>query len=267
MHRIITAIVALAAFTGVTTAAAAEPTDSAAVALATIWSDYLANANTQSPPTDAEAYIGGVADALLSTDADESRMRGIAEGSMMARQLVQMEQMTGLKIDRAAFVAALRSAFAGQPTGFTRTSAESYLDHAAEASARTASEQTARECAQFLAEQAKRPGVTMTPSGLLFEVIADGDGVPPSADDTVDVYYTGTLPDGTVFDATTEGRPATFPVGKTVKGFAEGLQMMKPGGHYRIYIPAALAYGDQGAGGVIPPGSAIAFDVELLNVK
>ena len=267
MRKIITAIVALAAFTGLTTAAAAEPSDSAAVALATIWSDFLGSANARNHPTDAEAYVGGIADALLSTDADDSRMRGIAEGMAMARQLVQMEQSTGLTIDRAAFVAALRSAFAGQPTGFTRTSAENYLDRAAEASARTASERTAAESTRFLAEQAKRPGVTVTPSGLLFEVIADGEGIPPSADDTVDVYYTGTLPDGTVFDSTTEGRPATFPVGKTVKGFAEGLQMMKPGGHYRLYIPAALAYGDQGAGGVIPPGSAIAFDVELLNVK
>lgn len=71
-----------------------------------------------------------------------------------------------------------------------------------------------------------------------------------------------------MFDSTTEGKPTSFTVGRTVKGFAEGLQMMKPGGRYRLYIPAALAYGDQGLrSGVIPPGSAIAFDVELLNVK
>lgn len=267
MRKIITAVVALMALTGIPKATAAEPTDSAAVALATVWADFIDKANDQSRPADSEAFIGGVAEALLTPVADSSRILGLSEGMAIARQLSQMEQVTGLKIDRNAFVEALRLAYAGQPTGFTRQSAESYLDRAAEASARTARETTSRESSRYLAEQAKRPGVTMTPSGLLFEVIADGDGVPPSADDTVDVYYTGTLPDGTVFDSTTEGRPATFPVGQTVKGFAEGLQMMKPGGHYRLYIPASLAYGDQGAGGVIPPGSAIVFDVELLNVK
>lgn len=267
MHKVITAIIAFAALTATGTATASEHNDSAAVALATVWGDFLNGQNTQNRPADYEAYIEGIAEALRSTDTDNSRLRGIAEGMAMARQLMQMEQQTGLKIDRTAFVTALKSAASGTPTGFTRQSAEAYLDNAANAAARAASERTSRQSAEFLAEQAKRPGVTMTPSGLLFEVIADGDGIPPSADDTVDIYYTGTLPDGTVFDSTTEGRPASLPVGQTVKGFAEGLQMMKPGGHYKLYIPASLAYGEQGAGGVIPPGSAIAFDVELLNVK
>ncbi len=267
MRKIITAVVALLALTGTSKAAAAESTDSAAVALATLWTDFINQANGQTRAADSEAFIGGVAEALMTPDADNSRLLGLSQGMAIARQLGQMEQMTGLKIDRKAFVDALRQAFAGKSTGFTREAAESYLDRIAQASARAARETSARESSNYLAEQAKRPGVTMTPSGLLFEVISDGDGVPPSADDTVDVYYTGTLPDGTVFDSTTEGRPATFPVGQTVKGFAEGLQMMKPGGHYRLYIPASLAYGNQGAGGVIPPGSAIVFDVELLNVK
>lgn len=183
------------------------------------------------------------------------------------RQLQQIEQSSGLKIDRTAFLAALNDAATGKPTGFTSGTAEAYLNRAAEQASRTAAEQTRKKSAEFLAQQAKRQNVTVTPSGLLFEVITDGEGVPPSADDTVDIYYTGSLPDGTVFDSTTEGRPASMRVSQTVKGFSEGLQMMKPGGHYRLYIPADLAYGEHGAGGVVPPGSAIAFDIELLNVK
>lgn len=246
---------------------ATQPVDSTAMALATVWSEFISERNASDAPADSAAYMAGITEALKATKASDSRLRGIAEGMAMARQLSQMERQTGLKIDREVFASALQQAAQGNTAGFTRTSAEAYLDNMAAAAAREASQRTARESSEFLSAKAKLPGVTMTPSGLLFEVVTEGEGVPPSADDTVDVYYTGTLPDGTVFDSTTEGKPASFTVGRTVKGFAEGLQMMKPGGRYRLYIPAALAYGDQGAGGVIPPGSAIAFDVELLNVK
>ena len=244
MRRFLYAILCLVVFGRM--ANAAEPVDSTAMALATVWSEFISERNASDAPADSAAYMAGITEALKATQASDSRLRGIAEGMAMARQLSQMERQTGLKIDREVFASALQQAAAA---------------------AREASQRTARESAEFLSAKAKLPGVTMTPSGLLFEVVTEGEGVPPSADDTVDVYYTGTLPDGTVFDSTTEGKPASFTVGRTVKGFAEGLQMMKPGGRYRLYIPAALAYGDQGAGGVIPPGSAIAFDVELLNVK
>ena len=116
----------------------------------------------------------------------------------------------------------------------------------------------------FLEAQKSREGVIETPSGLLFEVLTEGEGLPPAETDTVKVTYTARLADGTVFDQTE--RPIQFPVNRLVPGFTEGLKMMKPGGEYRLFIPPALGYGDRGAAGVIPPGAALDFTVHLLDI-
>ncbi|MCD8528489.1 MAG: FKBP-type peptidyl-prolyl cis-trans isomerase [Chitinophagales bacterium] len=121
----------------------------------------------------------------------------------------------------------------------------------------------------FLAENAKKPGVKTTASGLQYEVIKEGTGKTPSASDEVTVNYHGTLIDGTVFDSSIErGEPITFPLNGVIRGWTEGLQLMKEGATYRFYIPSDLAYGDQGVGGgAIPGGSTLIFDVELLEVN
>ncbi|MDE6581168.1 MAG: FKBP-type peptidyl-prolyl cis-trans isomerase [Duncaniella sp.] len=107
----------------------------------------------------------------------------------------------------------------------------------------------------------------MTPSGLQYEVLAEGDGPKPTAQDRVEVHYTGKLIDGTVFDSSVErGTPATFGVTQVIPGWVEALQMMPEGSKWRLFIPSQLAYGPQGAGGVIGPNSTLIFDVELLKV-
>ena len=116
----------------------------------------------------------------------------------------------------------------------------------------------------FLDAQKQREGVHEMPSGLLFEVITEGEGASPADTDKVRVIYTGKLADGTVFDET--DRPIEFPVQGLVPGFTEGLKMMKTGGEYRLFIPADLGYGSRGAAGVIPPGAALDFTVRLLDV-
>jgi FKBP-type peptidyl-prolyl cis-trans isomerase FklB len=119
----------------------------------------------------------------------------------------------------------------------------------------------------FLAENGKRPEVTTTASGLQYEVLAEGAGESPAASDQVVVHYTGKLIDGTVFDSSVErGEPATFGVTQVIPGWVEALQMMKPGAKWRVFIPSNLAYGPQGAGGVIGPNATLIFDVELLSV-
>ena len=119
----------------------------------------------------------------------------------------------------------------------------------------------------FLAENGKRPEVTTTASGLQYEVLAEGAGQSPAASDQVVVHYTGKLIDGTVFDSSVErGEPATFGVTQVIPGWVEALQMMKPGAKWRVFIPSNLAYGPQGAGGVIGPNATLIFDVELLSV-
>ncbi len=120
----------------------------------------------------------------------------------------------------------------------------------------------------FLAENAKRPEVKTTESGLQYEVIAEGNGKKPAATDVVKVHYKGTLIDGTVFDSSYDrGEPAEFPLNRVIAGWTEGLQLMSVGSKYKLYIPYQLGYGERGAGQDIKPYSALIFDVELLEIK
>lgn len=119
----------------------------------------------------------------------------------------------------------------------------------------------------FLAENGKRVEVKTTPSGLQYEVLTEGDGPQPKATDQVEVHYTGRLIDGTVFDSSVDrGQPATFGVTQVIPGWVEALQLMKAGSKWRLFIPSDLAYGPNGAGGVIGPNQTLIFDVELLKV-
>ena len=125
----------------------------------------------------------------------------------------------------------------------------------------------AAEGTAFLEDNAKRAEVTVTESGLQYEVLSMGEGDKPAADSTVRVHYHGTLINGTVFDSSVErGQPAEFPVNGVIKGWTEALQLMAPGAKFRLYIPHDLAYGERGAGASIAPFSTLIFDVELLEV-
>ena len=125
----------------------------------------------------------------------------------------------------------------------------------------------AAEGIAFLEENAKRPEITVTESGLQFEVLTAGEGEKPTADSTVRTHYHGTLINGTVFDSSYErGQPAEFPVGGVIKGWTEALQMMGTGSKWRLYVPHELAYGERGAGTAIAPFSTLIFDVELLEI-
>ncbi len=118
----------------------------------------------------------------------------------------------------------------------------------------------------FLAAYAKKPGVVTRPSGLMYRIIRNGFGKRPTAFDTVDCYYKGSLINGTVFDQTEPGLPAKFTVNKLIPGWTEALEIMREGDHWELAIPANLAYGARGAGGVIPPNQVLVFDLELVKV-
>ena len=120
---------------------------------------------------------------------------------------------------------------------------------------------------KFLAENAKKESITTLPSGLQYEVIKEGNGKKPSATDRVQCHYEGTLIDGTIFDSSIKrGEPAVFGVNQVIKGWVEALQLMQEGAKWRLYIPYDMAYGEHGAGEMIPPYSALIFDVELIKV-
>lgn len=120
---------------------------------------------------------------------------------------------------------------------------------------------------EFLAANGKRENVHTTPSGLQYEVLKEGTGPKPKANEMVTVHYTGTLIDGTVFDSSVErGEPATFGVSQVIPGWVEALQLMNEGSKWKLFIPSALAYGPNGAGGVIGPNQTLLFEVELITV-
>ena len=107
-----------------------------------------------------------------------------------------------------------------------------------------------------------------TASGLVYQSLKDGAGQSPASSDTVKVNYRGTLPDGREFDSSYKrGEPAEFPLNRVIACWTEGVQMMKPGGKARLTCPPAIAYGERGAGGVIPPNATLVFEVELISVR
>lgn len=119
----------------------------------------------------------------------------------------------------------------------------------------------------WLAEKAMEEGVVSLPSGLMYQVLNEGSGKKPTAEDTVECHYEGRLIDGTVFDSSYKrGESATFPLNGVIAGWTEGVQLMSEGAKYRFFIPYQLAYGERGAGASIPPFAALVFDVELIKV-
>ena len=242
--------------------------DSCAAAFATTMAQYLKpeieKAFTPAPDSIAE-FVRGVAHAFDIKDIDAPYYLGVRCGLAMIDRLEQMQQM-GFPITTEAFCRQLQNALTDSAMGFNEKTADEFLHQwmarlypEPELSALSPESQ-----ADYLADQKSREGVTETPSGLLFEVITEGEGPHPTDTDTVRLTYTGRLSDGTVFDSTE--RPVQFPVARLVPGFTEGLKMMKTGGEYRIIIPPHIGYGDKGAGGVIPPGAVLDFTIHLLDI-
>jgi FKBP-type peptidyl-prolyl cis-trans isomerase FklB len=124
---------------------------------------------------------------------------------------------------------------------------------------------SAQANAAYLAANAKKPGVIVKPDGLQIKIIHSGYGKRPTPTDTVQVYYTGSLINGTVFDGTSPDLPASFKVSQVVPGWIEALQLMREGDHWQLVIPSSIGYGSRGAGKAIPPDQTLVFDMTLLT--
>lgn len=178
----------------------------------------------------------------------------------------------GLELDTDALNAGIEDAMAEMQPRLSQSELEAAfttLQERVAAEAEAAGAANMAEAQAFLAENAQRSEVTVTDSGLQYEVLSEGpeDAPSPTPDDTVQVHYHGTLPDGTVFDSSVQrGEPISFPVTGVIPGWVEALQLMSVGDKYKLFIPPDLAYGARGAG-QIPPNSALVFEVELLDIE
>ncbi len=119
----------------------------------------------------------------------------------------------------------------------------------------------------FLEANKQKPGVVALPSGLQYQILTEGNGPKPTANDTVTCHYHGTLVDGTVFDSSVKrGQPASFPLNQVIKGWTEGVALMPTGSKWRFFIPPSLGYGSRQVGPTIGPNSTLIFDVELISI-
>jgi FKBP-type peptidyl-prolyl cis-trans isomerase len=155
-----------------------------------------------------------------------------------------------------------------QTTLITMEDAGAVLAAHAQQQLETQTEANKMKGADYLAENAKKEGVSVTESGLQYSVITQGDGAKPGATDQVTVHYRGTLIDGTEFDSSySRGEPATFGLNQVIPGWTEGVQLMNVGSKYLFVVPYQLGYGERGAGGAIGPFETLIFEVELIEIK
>jgi FKBP-type peptidyl-prolyl cis-trans isomerase FklB len=181
----------------------------------------------------------------------------------------------GIDVDEALLLKGLRDGISGGKALLsedeyraTMTALQKDLMEKQAEAAKKVSEKNRKEGEAFLAENKKKEGVVALPSGLQYKVVKAGDGKSPTAKDTVETHYRGTLIDGTEFDSSYKrGQTATFPVGGVIPGWTEALQKMKVGDKWQLFVPPELAYGGRGAGREIGPNATLLFEVELIAIK
>ena len=180
----------------------------------------------------------------------------------------QLSQMGAAEIVAEDFAQAIKDVLAGAELKVSDGEAQTVVNKFFEEKQNAQAKSAKAEGENFLAENAKKDGVVVLPSGLQYQVLKEGTGKQPKATDQVECHYAGTLINGQVFDSSYQrGHTATFGLNQVIAGWTEGVQLMKEGAKYRFFIPYNLAYGERGAGQSIPPYAALVFDVELVAVK
>jgi FKBP-type peptidyl-prolyl cis-trans isomerase len=221
---------------------------------------------------DAKSVSGNTTEASNGKYTDDQKASYYI-GLSMAQNMKQ----EGFKVDADLLARAIKEEMEGKPKMLPAEEMNTFLQEfmqkqgeKKQSEALAKAGESKKEGEVFLAKNKTNPKVKTTASGLQYEVLQEGDGkTKPSASSVVQVKYTGKLLNGTVFDSTDKngGAPADIHLDQVIKGWTEGIQLMSKGAKYRFYIPSDLAYGDHGAGGAIPAGATLIFDVELVDVK
>jgi FKBP-type peptidyl-prolyl cis-trans isomerase len=224
-------------------------------------------AKTHTAPGTTSATKNSTGSALTTDKEKASYALGMNIGRGLSKQPVD--------VDAAAVARGLKDAMSGGKTLLTDEEAAAALatlqdqvKKATEAKMEELAAENKKAGDAFLAENKTKEGVVSLPSGLQYKILTAGTGPKPAATDTVVCQYKGTLLDGTEFDSSYKrGQPATFAVGRIIKGWTEALELMPVGSKWQLFIPADLAYGERGAGGVIPPNATLIFEVELVSIQ
>lgn len=204
--------------------------------------------------------------AALATRQDSVAYAfGVLNGQAFSEVL---SRMPGDTLKRQQILAAFSDVLLGRTTKVTVATAKEIFEKYATELKQAEQRQVAASADSLLAANKAKDGVKVTESGLQYRVLRGAQGLRPTAQDTVVVQYKGTLPSGTEFDSSYKrGEPAVFPLSQVIPGWTEGICLMTKGSKYEFLIPPALAYGDRAVGGVIPAGSPLFFEVELLDVR
>lgn len=235
------------------------------------------NQDTTAAESAKAETVAAQANAPAAEFADERQKQAYAMGAFFGQRISETTQSLkdlGIELNSEQLQQGLKDSLNGaakledaelQTT--LQTLQQEHMKLAQEKAAKETEAQKA-EGESYLAENAKKEGVKVTESGLQYEVLTEGKGDSPKAEDIVEVHYKGTLIDGTQFDSSYDrGQPATFPLNQVIPGWTEGVQLMKPGSKFRFVIPSDLGYGERGAGANIPPNSTLVFEVELLAIN
>ncbi|MEE1675711.1 FKBP-type peptidyl-prolyl cis-trans isomerase [Agarivorans aestuarii] len=210
--------------------------------------------------------------ALENVDQQQAYAIGASVSRYIATTLEQQKEL-GLELDNALVLKGMQDGLSGEVAmseediQASLKALDEKLAGLVEAKAAEDAAAAKAESDKYLTDNAAREGVTVTESGLQFEVLTAAEGDKPSAADTVTVHYKGTLTDGSTFDSSYDrGEPATFPLNRVIPGWTEGVQLMSKGAKYKFFIPSELGYGENGAGS-IPPNSILVFEVELIEIE
>ncbi len=223
------------------------------------------NTTTEEPAEPAEKVE-------LVTDNDKQTYAIGASMALFVEGRFEQQELLGMDTNKEAIIAGFLETLEGN-SRFSEAELQQYAQQADVTMRQAQQEFEAKKATEnleagkaFLAENATKEGVTVTDSGLQYEILEEGEGASPGATDIVKVHYEGTLLDGTVFDSSYErGEPIEFALNQVIPGWTEGVQLMKEGGKIKLYIPSELAYGTRATGN-ITPNSTLTFIVELLGV-